>query len=347
MTRAAANLAMITLRPVSPGLLATALLLVLLMLSTHRIVNAAQDDGYQPLSVAVIPEKVSEHVWFVRGLSGMVSHRNEGFNSNAAFVVTDEGVVVFDALGTPVLGMELKRQIQLITDKPVRKVIISHYHSDHFYGLEGFVTEKSGDEPEVIAHRSVQAYLQTQAPLARLKERRQSLAPWVTQNSRVIPPTRYIDSIETFELGGVRFELRPAGPGHTPEDLTMLVQPDGVLMSGDLVVAGRIPFVGDADSKAWLKAIDRLGEAAPTVIVPGHGKVSHHAIADLDLTRQYLNFVRQEMARAVDELMSFEEAYETIDWSRFEQLPAFAGANRINAYNVFLQMEQQALNAKQ
>lgn len=325
----------------------TLLILIAQSMLLQGPVSAAQDDSYQPLSVAVIPEKISEHVWFVRGLSGMVSRRNEGFNSNAAFVVTDDGVVVFDALGTPVLGMELRRQIQLITDKPVRKVVISHYHSDHFYGLEAFVPAKPGDEPEVIAHRSVQAYLQTPAPQARLEERRQSLAPWVTQNSRVIAPTRYIDTNESFELGGVRFELRPAGPGHTPEDLTMLVQPDGVLMSGDLVVAGRVPFVGDADSKAWLKAIDRLGEAAPTIIVPGHGPVSHHAIADLDLTREYLIFVRQEMARAVDELMSFEEAYETIDWSRFEHLPAFANANRINAYNVFLQMEQQALNAKQ
>ena len=62
-----------------------------------------------PVTVAVIPQQVSEHVWFVQGLSGMVSLSNEGFNSNAAFVVTDEGVVVFDALGTPALGAELRR----------------------------------------------------------------------------------------------------------------------------------------------------------------------------------------------------------------------------------------------
>lgn len=312
-----------------------------------QIAQARETPGYRAISVPVIPEKISEHVWFVRGLTGMVSSINEGFNSNAAFVVTDQGVVVFDALGTAALGYELRRQIELITDKPIVKVVISHYHSDHFYGLEAFRSNPQGDPPEILAHRAVAAYLQTPAPAARLVERRQSLAPWVTQQTRVIAPDRYIDSRESFTLGGVRFELRPAGPGHTPEDLTMLVQPDGVLMVGDLVVAGRIPFVGEADSGSWLEAIDHLSDAAPQVIVPGHGPVSHHAVADLDLTRQYLTFVREAMARAVDELQSFDEAYAMTDWSRFEKLPAFTGANRINAYNVYLQMEQKTLNPSQ
>ena len=296
-----------------------------------------------PVTVAVIPQQVSEHVWFVQGLSGMVSLSNEGFNSNAAFVVTDEGVVVFDALGTPALGAELRRQIRLITDQPIVKIIISHYHSDHFYGLQAF----EQDEPEILAHQFVAQYLQTPAPAARLTERRQSLAPWVDKTSRVIAPTRYVAGPHAFSLGGVSFEVRPAGPGHTPEDLSMLVQPDAVLLAGDLVVAGRIPFVGDADSKHWLEAIERLTQDAPRTIVPGHGPVSRDAMADLELTRRYLQHLQQTMSDAVDDLQTFDEAYANTDWSAFAHLPAFQNANRINAYNVYLQMEQRALNGKQ
>ena len=296
-----------------------------------------------PVSVSLIPQRVSEHVWMVQGLSGMVSLENQGFNSNAAFVVTSEGVVVFDVLGTPALGRELRRQIRLITDKPIIRIVISHYHSDHFYGLQAF----EEDHPQIIAQKEVADYLKTDAPAARLEERRHSLAPWVDADSRVVVPTHYVDAAEDFVLGGVSFRIRHAGPGHTPEDLSVLIPGDGVLLAGDLVVAGRIPFVGDADSERWLAAIGRMQADAPRIIVPGHGPVSRDAMGDLDLTRRYLSFLQSAMSDAVADLKTFDEAYEQTDWSDFEQLPAFAAANRTNAYNVFLRMEQRALNPGQ
>jgi len=64
---------------------------------------------------------------------------------------------------------------------------------------------------------------------------------------------------------------------------------------------------------------------------------------DLVLTREYLNFVRSEMGKAVDELITFEEAYARTDWSRYKNLPAFEEANRPNAYNTYLLMEQEKL----
>ena len=90
----------------------------------------------QPATVPVTPIRISPHAYYVQGMSGEVSHENQGFNSNAGFVVTDEGVVVFDALGTPALGDALVRAIRSVTDNPIRRVIVSHYHADHFYGLQ-------------------------------------------------------------------------------------------------------------------------------------------------------------------------------------------------------------------
>src|SRR5690606_24625951 len=115
--------------------------------------GAAQDGraDHAPLSVRVEPRRLSQRAWFVQGDAGPVSRENEGFNSNAGFVVTDEGVVVFDALGTPALGAELLAQIRRITPLPVRRVIVSHYHADHFYGLQAF--KEAG--AEIWAHRKV------------------------------------------------------------------------------------------------------------------------------------------------------------------------------------------------
>jgi len=295
-----------------------------------------------PVSVEVAPQRVSDRVWYVQGDSGMVSLRNEGFNSNAGFVVTDDGVVVFDALGTPALGAALLGRIREITKQPVRRVVVSHYHSDHFYGLQAF--QEAG--AEVWAHRAVRDYLATDAPGERLAERRASLAPWVTDEARIVAPDRLVDGETVFRLGGLTFRLLPAGPAHTTEDMMMLVEEEGVLFAGDLVFDGRVPFVGDADPSAWLAALDRLSAYRPRVVVTGHGRASTDALADLTLTRNYLRFLRAEMGKAVDELLDFDEAYQRTDWSRFSSLPAFEDANRRNAYNVYLRMQREALGVR-
>ncbi|HEY0878291.1 MAG TPA: MBL fold metallo-hydrolase [Zeimonas sp.] len=295
-----------------------------------------------PVGVDVEPRRVSERVWYVQGDSGMVSRQNEGFNSNAGFVVTDDGVVVFDALGTPALGAVLLERIRGVTSQPVRRVVVSHYHSDHFYGVQALKDAGA----EIWAHRAVRDYLATDAPAARLAERRESLAPWVTDEARIVAPDRFVDGETAFRLGGLTFRLLPAGPAHTDEDLMMLVEEEGVLFAGDLVFAGRVPFVGDADPRAWLAALEKLAAYRPRVVVTGHGPASADAPADLALTRDYLLYLRSAMGAAVDELLDFEEAYERTDWSRFSSLPAFDDANRRNAYNVYLRMQHEALGTR-
>ena len=302
---------------------------------------AAAGEEFEAIGVAVDPIRVTDRVYYVRGQSGMVSSENEGFNSNAGFVITDDGVVVFDALGTPALGAELLERIRGITDQPVRRVIVSHYHADHFYGVQAFKAAGA----EIWAHEKVRDYLATEAPAARLAERRQSLWPWVNEKSRVIAPDRYLSGTTRFELGGIDFTILSAGPAHTPEDIMLLVEQESVLFAGDLMFAGRVPYVGDADSRAWLAALDRLAEMAPRHVVVGHGPHSDDAAADIDLTRSYLRFLRKAMGAAVEDLETFDEVYERTDWSAFSHLPAFEAANRGNAYNTYLLMQREALQS--
>ena len=84
----------------------------------------------------------------------MASAANRGFMSNAGFVVTDDGVVVFDALGTPVLGRAMVDAIRKVTPLPIRRVIVSHYHADHVYGLQAL--KEAG--AEIWAYRKGEAY---------------------------------------------------------------------------------------------------------------------------------------------------------------------------------------------
>jgi len=141
----------------------------------------------------------------------------------------------------------------------------------------------------------------------------------------------------------VRFDVLHFGPAHSPEDVIVAVPQEGVIFGGDILVAGRIPFVGDADSRKWLERIERLLALDPKVIVTGHGQVSRDPRRDLALTRDYLVFLRQAMGKAVEDFVPFDEAYAKTDWGRFAKVPAFDAANRINAYGTYLLMERELL----
>ena len=290
-------------------------------------------------TITLTPQKVSTHGWFFQGAAGMADVQNKGFMSNAGFVVTTDGVVVFDTLGTPALGEAMLVAIRKVTAQPIRRIVISHYHADHFYGLQAL----QADGVTIFAHRNAQKYLQSGQPLERLEQRRTDLFPWVDENTRIIGPTQWLDGDTSFRLGGLTFRMIFAEGAHSPEDLMLFVEEDRLLYAGDLLFAGRVPFVGNADSAGWLRAMDKMIALDPRVVIPGHGPASKNVRGDLVLTRDYLLFLRQTFGRAVAEIEPFDDAYAKADWSRFKDLPAFTQANRLNAWGTFLRMEQEAL----
>jgi len=294
---------------------------------------------YPPINSALMPIKVTERVYYVQGQPGVASAANEGFNSNAGFVVTGDGVVVIDALGTPALGAALLAAIGRVTKEPIRRVILTHYHADHFYGLEPL--KRAG--ADIWAHRAAREYLESGEAERRREQRARDLYPWVDEKMAIIGPDRWLDERTDFTLGKVRFEIHHLGPAHSPEDVIVVLPGEGVVFSGDILFAGRIPFVGEADSKRWLEKIDQLLALKPKVMVTGHGPVSRDPQKDLALTRDYLMYLREKMGRAVEDLTPFDEAYARTDWSRFSKLPAFEAANRVNAYGTYLLMEREML----
>lgn len=289
--------------------------------------------------IVLVPVKLTAHGWMFQGEAGMASAQNKGFMSNAGFVVTGDGVVVFDALGTPALGQAMIAAIRKVTREPIRRVIVSHYHADHIYGLQAFKAAGA----EVWAQRKAQQYLTSGQATERLAQRRTDLFPWVDEKTVVVAPDLWLEGDTSFRMGSLTFDVLYSEGAHSPEDLMLYVTEDRLLYAGDLLFAGRVPFVGNADSAGWLKAMDKMIPLQPAVVVPGHGPPSRDVARDLVLTRDYLRFLRAAMGRAVADLEPFDEAYAKTDWSRYRGLPAFEQANRTNAYGTYLLLEQEML----
>lgn len=274
----------------------------------------------------------------MQGNSALGSTGNRNFISNAGFFVTDDGVVVVDALGSPALAQELLREIHRVTPQALRYVVVTHYHADHIYGLQTLAQAGA----KVIGHASAREYLNSDTAQRRLEASRIDLAPWIDANTRLVPADQWLDTQETrFRLGSMDFVVDHVGPAHTPEDVVVFVPQLGVLFAGDLFFQGRIPFVGQADSRLWIQALNRLMKYQPKIVIPGHGPASTNPMVDMTMTRDYLLYLRKTMGEAAKNMEPFEEVYAKTDWSRFESIPLFRVANRMNAYNTYLLMEQQ------
>jgi glyoxylase-like metal-dependent hydrolase (beta-lactamase superfamily II) len=307
---------------------------------------------YPPLIEPLVIQQVpGAPIYYTVGNPGIPAQQNEGHTSNAGFVVTADGVVVFDALGTPSLGWNLLQAIGKITDWPVRYNVVSHYHADHIYGLQAF---KDHSASVIVAQERAMEYReddQTSDERAdqRLDQRREALAPWVDANTRVVEPDITFKDRATLYLGGKRFVLLYAGPAHSASDSMMMVEPDGVLFAGDVVQNSRIPFMNadDVDTANWLKSLDEVEKLKPKFIIPGHGRPSTSARDAIAFTRDYITYVRAAMGKAAADWTDFDAAYNATDWSKYKDLPAFAANNRGNAYRIFLEMEKSEFKTDQ
>ncbi len=290
---------------------------------------------YDKTEQIVKAEKVNGNSYYIKGYTGAATE-HEGFISNAGFVITRDGVVVFDALGTPALADAMIAAIKKLTIKPIKLVITSHYHADHIYGLQSFKKLSA----KIMAPKGALNYLRSDRAKRLLEARKELLFPQMDENVSLVEPDEIIDKDKTFSFGGLDFMVHYLGSVHSEGDMMLSVKQDKVLFSGDLIFGDRVPFIDNGNINNWLVNLKVLDNLTLDYLVPGHGKAASNLVQISKTTRNYLNFLLAQLKQAVAELTPFNEAYEQIDWSKFKHLPAFEQANRRNALAVYLYLEK-------
>lgn len=205
---------------------------------------------------------------------------NRGWNSNTAFVVTNAGVLQFDTGSSRAIGAGLREVVAGVTDRPVRWVVNSHAHGDHWLGNGAF----AGEGVDFIATQVVRDIIANDG--AEWVRRFANLTDGATGESAVVVPNVVVGEHERRDLGGVAVEFIGVGRSHSPGDMVAWLPESRVLLAADVVYSDRLPAVFDADIRHWIETLNRLEALEPLVVVPGHGEVSD--VASIRLTREFL-----------------------------------------------------------
>jgi glyoxylase-like metal-dependent hydrolase (beta-lactamase superfamily II) len=207
---------------------------------------------------------------------------------NTGVIVGDDGVMVIDAQATPLMAREVIRRIRRVTAKPIRYVVLSHYHAVRVLGASAYKAE------QVIA---------SDRTLGLIRERgRQDMAseigrfPRLFRGAASIPgltwPTLTFRDQMTLRMGRLEVRIMHPGPGHTGGDTVVWVPSQRVLFSGDLVEYQAGIYTGDAHLEAWPRTLERLRALKPRALVPGRGPALTTLAASDRAIRYTQEFVR-------------------------------------------------------
>lgn len=288
--------------------------------------------GDRPIDVLPTRE-LAVGVFAVLGDTGRGS---EG-RPNAGFVVTPEGVLVIDALGSPRQGEALLRTIRSITRQPVRWLVLTHHHPDHHFGA--IALKRAG--AKVVAHPDNRVLVAEAGPEAMVAEWTRIVGAGAMRGFEFADlPDRPVTGSDTIHLGEKTIVVTHPGVAHTAGDLMVWLPEERVLFAGDILVEDGVTMVVDGNSSGLLRALDAIDSLRPTVVVPGHGRIPQTAAELATRTREYLAELRADMRSAVERGIPLQRAtagLPPVDPSRPVSLNS---RRRRNAVRVYLEEER-------
>src|SRR3984893_2124214 len=202
-------------------------------------------------------DKLSDHAY---------AYTAEG-DPNTGIVIGDDAVMVIDTRATPVMAQDVVRRIREVTIKPIKYVVLSHYHAVRVLGASGYKPEHiiaSRDTYDLIVERG-------EGDMKSEIERFPRLFRAVESVPGLTWPTLVFEKHLTLWLGKLQVEIMQLGRGHTKGDTVVWLPQERILFSGDLVEYAATPYTGDAYLTDWPATLDAVAELEPAKLGPGRG----------------------------------------------------------------------------
>ena len=187
---------------------------------------------------------------------------------NSGIIIGDDAVMVIDTQATPVMAADVIRRIREVTSKPIKYVVLSHYHAVRVLGASAYQAQQiiaSQDTYELIVERGEQDKASEIGRFPRLFDAVESVPAGMTW------PTLTFSGKMTLWLGKLEVQLLQLGRGHTKGDTVAWLPQQKILFSGDLVEFDATPYAGDAYFQDWPQTLDAIAALKPEKLVPGRG----------------------------------------------------------------------------
>jgi len=226
-------------------------------------------------------EQLSEHAW---------AYTAEG-DPNTGIVIGDDAVLVADTQATPAMAADVIRRIRTVTDKPIKYVVLTHYHAVRVLGAAAYEPQQilaSQDTWDLIVERGEQDKASEIGRFPRLFRNVETVPAGLTW------PTITFSGKMTLWLGRLEVQLLQLGRGHTKGDTVVWLPGEKTLLSGDLVEFDATPYAGDAYFRDWPQTLANVAALKPQALVPGRGpalKGDAQVQAGLDATRSFISDV--------------------------------------------------------
>ena len=233
--------------------------------------------------------QISEHAW---------AYTAEG-DPNTGIIIGDDAVLVADTQATPAMAQDVIRRIREVTDKPIKYVVLTHYHAVRVLGASAYGAEHilaSQDTYDLIVERGEQDKASEIGRFPRLFAGVESVPPGMTW------PTMTFTGKMTLWLGKLEVQLLQLGRGHTKGDTVVWLPGESALLSGDLVEFGATPYAGDAYFKDWPQTLNNLAALKPKALVPGRGAAlttPEDVAKGLSETRDFISDVHANVQKGV------------------------------------------------
>ena len=295
------------------------------------VISKVQADAVFPMQA----EPVAHNVYaIITPARDYPNPENRGWNSNSAFVVTDAGVLLFDTGTSKEIGESIKKVIAGVTDQPVRWIVNSHGHGDHWLGNVAF----KDTVENIYASEQVASAVVNDGDI--WVDRFKRMTEGATGQTTIFPPNSLVKGPDEFSFGNTHARLFLSGNSHSPGDLLVWLPGQKVLLAGDVVYSDRMPSTMNANVVQWIDFLGELETMQPEVVVPGHGNVT-----DLEGIRRLRNLLQAFWVAVEKGYDAGKTDYEMLPdvlkaLSLFEaQYPGLEEKVRRDISHVYLQVE--------
>ncbi|GMR05601.1 MAG: MBL fold metallo-hydrolase [Gammaproteobacteria bacterium] len=285
--------------------------------------------------------ELKKNVYMLFGNIAEIDEFNRGWNGNAGFIVTPDGVVVIDSLGTPKLGQRMIATIKSVTQKPIKYLIITHNHPDHSYGAVAF--RKLGGVT-IISHEGARDYIDSDQMNASVAFRRSIIDADMKGFKGVLPDITISGkrfSKYDLKFGGQMFHIYNVGQHHSAGDLVVHAKKDDVVWISDLAFNQRTTFMGDGNSRQAIESQDWLLTrfANTSLMVPGHGSAQTKPFDMVRKTQSYMKRLRATMLEAITNDVDLFEAVKQAEFADWKDIRLYDLNQRTNANFVYRELE--------